>query len=245
LRTAYGWLFISLAMLVLLPAYQFGLLGWLAPESGAAKMGFSHAYYGATRHAITVGFVSLMIVGVAAKVVPTLNGISGRVLSPLWGPFLLINAGCTLRVVSQTLTDFTPAAFSFAGVSGLLEVTGLAIWGGHLWLIMSGRPRMKRPLEPIVESSSSSTAPVHAGSLVGPLLQERPYLLDVFISNGFSTLASPHFRATIARVVTIEQACRRTGVDCDAFLAELNHKVEQTERPEPALPFVPLESLSS
>ena len=54
-------------------------------------MGFSHAFYGATRHAITVGFVSLMIVGVAAKVVPTLNGISTTRLWPLWGPFVLIN----------------------------------------------------------------------------------------------------------------------------------------------------------
>jgi hypothetical protein len=92
-------------------------------------MGFSHAYYGAARHAITVGFVSLMIVGVAAKVVPTLNGVNTRDLSPLWGPFVLINAGCLLRVTGQTLTDFTPAAF-LAGVVGF-GVTGLAQWGGH------------------------------------------------------------------------------------------------------------------
>jgi hypothetical protein len=99
LRTAYVWLFASLAMLVALPLYQHGLLRWLAPDSEAAILGFSHAYYGATRHAITVGFLSLMIVGVAAKVVPTLNGVNPRALSSLWAPFLLINLGCTLRVV--------------------------------------------------------------------------------------------------------------------------------------------------
>ena len=32
LRAAYVWLFISLAMLVLLPVYQFGLLPTLAPD---------------------------------------------------------------------------------------------------------------------------------------------------------------------------------------------------------------------
>src|SRR5262249_38407875 len=94
LRAAYGWLYISLAMLVLLPVYQYALLPLAAPDSAAAHMGFSHAYYGAVRHAITVGFISLMIVGVAAKVVPTLNGVDVRRLAPLWAPFALINAGC-------------------------------------------------------------------------------------------------------------------------------------------------------
>jgi hypothetical protein len=129
LGAAYGWLLISLGMLVLLSAYQYFWLPQLAPGSEAETLGFSHAYYGAIRHAITVGFVSLMIVGVAARVVPTLNGVDIRRLTPLRGPFLLLNAGCTLRDVAQTLTNFTPSAFPVAGVSGLLEFAGLAWWG--------------------------------------------------------------------------------------------------------------------
>ena len=39
----------------------------------------------------------------AARVVPTLNGVDVHRLTPLWGPFLLLNAGCALRVVAQTL----------------------------------------------------------------------------------------------------------------------------------------------
>src|SRR5207247_1325933 len=61
LRAAYLWLFLSLGMLVLLPVYQFVALPLWAPESAAAQIGFSHAYYGAIRHAVTVGFISLMI----------------------------------------------------------------------------------------------------------------------------------------------------------------------------------------
>src|SRR5262249_13725569 len=75
LRTAYVWLLISLGMLVLVPTYQFFLLPRLAPSSEAAALGFSHAYYGAIRHAITVGFISLTIIGVAAPGAPTLNGV--------------------------------------------------------------------------------------------------------------------------------------------------------------------------
>jgi hypothetical protein len=138
-RAAYVWLFISLTMLVLMPIHQSLLIPWLAPGSEAARLHFSHAYSGAIRHAITVGFVSLMIVGVAARLVPTLNGVDPRRLSKLWVPFLLLNAGCALRVAGQTLTDFAPAMFPITGISGVFEVLGLALWGVHLWRIMSGR----------------------------------------------------------------------------------------------------------
>lgn len=218
LRTAYGWLFISLGMLAALPVYQHGLLAWLAPNSEAAQLGFSHAYYGATRHAITVGFLSLMIVGVAAKVTPTLGGFTPRALTSLWAPFLLINLGCALRVVGQTLTDFAPAAFPVAGISGLLEVTGLAIWGAHLWRVMNGRVSSSSA----VAAAPAPGAPVERHHTVGAVLEARPELLNVFLDHGFTLAARPHLRQTIARVVTIEQACRRLGVDPMEFLAALN-----------------------
>lgn len=220
LRIAYVWLFVSLGMLVVLPAHQ-AALSWLAPTSTAAQIGFSHAYYGAARHAITVGFVSLMIVGVAAKVVPTLNGIDARRLPGLWLPFILINTGCLVRVVGQTLTDFTPIAFPVAGVSGVLEVVGLALWGGHLSLIMVGR------VKPNLESSLHRLPPlserdISAADTVAAVLDAEPQLLDTFLAAGFTQLASPYARQTVARVVTLQQACQRTGRDVVQFAAELN-----------------------
>jgi hypothetical protein len=137
-RAAYAWLLVSLAMLIALPAYQFGLLPALAPDSHAAQIGFSHAYYGATRHAITVGFISLMIVGVSSRFVPGLLSVDLRTLPRLWLPFVLINVGCALRVAGQTATDFADWVFPLAGVSGTLEVAGLAVWGAHLWRVMAG-----------------------------------------------------------------------------------------------------------
>src|SRR5581483_8616028 len=72
-RAAYGWLYFSLGLLLFGPFYNFLM-----------NQEFSHAFSGAVRHAITVGFVSLMIVGVSAKVVPILNGVDSRVLTRLW-----------------------------------------------------------------------------------------------------------------------------------------------------------------
>jgi hypothetical protein len=219
LRAAYIWLLASLAMLVLLPLYQQLLIPWFAPGSEAARIHFSHAYFGAIRHAITVGFVSLMIVGVSARVVPTLNGVDPRGLSKLWGPFLLLNGGCALRVAGQTLTDFVPLAFPVTGISGLLEVLGLTLWAVHLWRIMSGRFGLETP--------EASPYPVAEGVLtandrVGAVLDHYPVLLETFLAFGFRPLSNPLLRRMMARHVTLAAACRHMGVDLEAFLAALN-----------------------
>ncbi len=120
-RAAQVWLLVALAMLVAAPAY-FALVG--TP--------FSHAWYGAMRHAITVGFISLTIMGVAAKVVSAHAAPLAPRLGNLWLPFALVNTGCVLRVVMQVTTDFTAGAFPIAGASGILEVAGFALWGFEL-----------------------------------------------------------------------------------------------------------------
>jgi hypothetical protein len=234
LRAAYAWLLVSLGMLVLLPAYQFALLPVLAPSSEAATLGFSHAYYGAIRHAITVGFISLMITGVAARVVPTLNGVDLHRLTPLWVPFLLLNAGCALRVVAQTLTDFTPHAYPVAGASGLLEVTGLALWGIHLWAVMAGRVRYGLP----ATVSYVSGAPIEAKHLVGEVLDRRPELLATFLALGFRPLANPLLRKTVARHISIGQACRQLGLNPGEVIEALNRACAAEPRGMRPLPMV-------
>lgn len=135
-RAAHLWLGVSLAMLVAGPLW-----------SRLLDVPFSHAWYGATRHAITVGFVSLMMVGVASRIAPRPpgSGPAGAAL-PL-APFLLLNVGCALRVSQQVLTDLTPVAFLPAGASGVLEVAGLASWA--IWivprLLRAGQPRGRAP----------------------------------------------------------------------------------------------------
>jgi hypothetical protein len=224
LRAGYVWLFISLSMLVLLPVYQFVVLPAFAAEGAATKMGFSHAYYGAIRHAITVGFISLMIMGVASKVVPMLNGLDLHRLSPLWAPFVLVNLGCACRVLCQTLTDFTPNAFVLAGASGVLEVTGLALWGVHLIRIMTGRLKLPE------SAPAAPKAEIEANDRVGEVLERYPELLETFISRGFGPLANPVLRRTVARRVTISQACLNVGIDAEEFITLLNAR-----RPRPKM----------
>ncbi len=205
-RAAYAWLAISLVMLLMLPVHQ-----------ALSHIPFSHAYYGAIRHAITVGFASLMIMGMAAKVVPTLNGVSTRNLSSLWFPFALVNLGCFLRVTLQALTDFYPSAFHLVGISGVFEVIGLAVWGAGLARLM-----LKRASEPI-EFSAARPAPIRGDDIVGEVVASFPQTLETFADFGFSQLKNPVLRRTLARAVTIRQAASLHGVNLTDLLSALNH----------------------
>jgi hypothetical protein len=232
-RAAYAWLLVSLGMLVALPVYQFAVLPLVNPDAAAVRTGFSHAYYGATRHAITVGFLSLMIVGVAAKVVPVLRGADPKALPRLWVPLVLINLGCALRVAGQTATDVADWVFPLAGVSGLLEVAGLAVWGVHLARLMLGRPGW--------EDSPRGVWPrkVGPGDSVTEILDRQPVLRPVFLEFGFRPLANPVLRRTAARGVTVALACRIVGADLEKFLAALNARIPF---PRPALSLPVLDS---
>jgi hypothetical protein len=204
IQAAYAWLLISLAMLLFVPFYN--------RLTGQA---FSHAFYGATRHAITVGFISLMILGVAAKVVPVLNGVDARTLSRLWLPFILINAGCFLRVSTQVLTDLVPGAFSVIGLSGVLEVTGIAVWGIGLYRVMNSTNER-------LQTGVSRPVSVGSDDNPGRVVDAAPELLAVFVQFGFALLQNPLLRRTLGRQVTIRQACRMHNINEPALLAALN-----------------------
>jgi hypothetical protein len=124
-RAAYLWLVASIFMLLALPI-----------ERALVHVPFSHAYYGSIRHAVTVGFVSQMIIGIASRVVPDLRRVPMSAMPSLTGTFLLVNTGCFLRVSLQALTDVHPIFFRFVGVSGILELAGLAAWGAHVVRLM-------------------------------------------------------------------------------------------------------------
>jgi len=126
-RAAYIWLLFSCVMMPFFPLY--GVL---------TRQVFAHTYMGAHRHAFTVGFISLMIMGVSSRVVPILAGIDSRHMNSLWVPFILMNLGCTGRVMFQVLTDFVPSvAFPLVGFTGFIESAGLLWWGLELWRTMN------------------------------------------------------------------------------------------------------------
>ena len=204
IRVAYGWLGLSLVMLLMLPAYMH-----------AVHIPFSHAYYGAIRHAITVGFVSLMIMGMAARVAPILNGVAPSKLNSLIGPFVLLNIGCFLRVTLQTMTDFNPNAFKFVGISGTLEVIALTWWSWDLvQTIRAGRKLAQLAPPPPPRRITAELRPAEIAAWF-------PQTGEVF--GRFGLAVRPRFLLpTSSCRVTLARAAEVHNVSLEQLLAELN-----------------------
>lgn len=211
IRTAYLWLVLSMIMLSAMP---------FLPLSSSAD---SHAYLGSVRHAFTVGFVSLMIMGHAAKVVPTLNGIDPAKLSRLMLPFLLVNLGCLLRVVAQALTVIAPTSYSLIGLSGTMEVTGICIWSFHIVrVIVQGKTAQ------LHKSTSTPPERITDDMKVADVLDWFPQTEAVFIASGFEMIKQPAMRNTIARTVTLRRACNMFEIDAKQFVSNLNEAIAET-----------------
>ena len=222
IRAAYVWFIVATAMLLFTPIYNFGIY---IPFTGS-YVPFSHAYFGAYRHALTVGFIMMMIVGVSSKVVPTLSGVDVRSARSLYPTFLLLNVGNLTRVSFQIATDFSPAAYQVMGISGFIEVLGLTLWGYELLANMRAGKKLENETAPI--NQPSQLLKITPTLKVRDVLERYPEALDIFLRRGFAPLANPVLRNTMARVITIEQACRREGVDMPELLNELNAATERT-----------------
>jgi len=218
IRAAYIWFIVATAMLVFTPIYNFGIY---MPITGS-HVPFSHAFFGAYRHALTVGFIMMMIVGVSSKVVPTLSGVDVRQARSLWPTFLLLNIGNLTRVSFQIATDFSPAAYRVMGISGFIEVVGLTLWGYELWANMRAGKKLEKESGWLKTLGQFEITPI---TRVGDVLARYPQSLEIFLRHGFTPLRNPVLRKTMARVITIEQACRREGVDSNELLNELEHMV--------------------
>lgn len=127
-RAAFGWLLISGVLLCVEP--------W---HLAATNQPFSHAFTGAIRHAITVGFISQMIIAVSIQVVASMNDLDSDEEPKLWSVFWLLNSGNLLRVGLEIATDYSSRAFYPLGATGMIELSGVAIWAVYVSSIMVGR----------------------------------------------------------------------------------------------------------
>jgi len=133
LRMAYGWLLIA------------ALLGCLA-----APWDHSGGLWGASRHALTVGFVALMVFTIGQRVLPAFCGM--RLLWSRELMFLslaLLNLGCLLRVSMEPLAyelDWQ-IAWKLLPVSAVIEMAAVLIFALNLAGTMMQRPAHLRHAE--------------------------------------------------------------------------------------------------
>ena len=119
IRMAYGWLLIS------------ALLG-----VAAAKWDTSGGIWGASRHALTVGFIAVMVFCVGQRVLPAFAG-----MRLLWSTQLmfialaLLAGGCVLRVSCEVLAyqGYAPWAWSVLPTSAMFELAGVTAFAANIF----------------------------------------------------------------------------------------------------------------
>jgi hypothetical protein len=130
-RAAYVWLLIS---------------SLLAPL--AAQFDTSGGIWGASRHALTVGFVAGMVFAIGQRVLPAFCGM--RVL---WSAHLmfwslaLLSCGCLLRVASELLAyqHLWPPAWRVLPISAAMEMTAVSLFALNIAVTLLQPPAHLRP----------------------------------------------------------------------------------------------------
>lgn len=109
----------------------------------AAYLDHSHGWVGASRHALTVGFIAMMVFSIGQRVLPAFAG-----MKVLYSPrlmltcLLLLNAGCALRVSSEILAyeGYWAPAWSALPWSAVCELAAVTVFAVNLLLTFKQPP---------------------------------------------------------------------------------------------------------
>lgn len=120
--------FVRMAYLWLLVAALLGVAAALWDSSGGI--------WGASRHALTVGFIAVMVMCVGQRILPAFAG-----MRQLWSTRLmfaglvLVSVGCTLRVSGEVLAyqGYANWAWSVLPVSAMLELAGITAFAINIF----------------------------------------------------------------------------------------------------------------
>jgi uncharacterized protein involved in response to NO len=125
-RVAYVWMLIAAAT---------SILALILDQSGGI--------FGASRHALTVGFISTMVFSIGQRVLPAFCGMR-TLFSPnlMFASLLTLNIGCVLRVGSEIAAyeSNQAAAWKALPVSAILEMAAVTLFALNLILTLLSPP---------------------------------------------------------------------------------------------------------
>jgi hypothetical protein len=120
IRLAYAWLMVAAFM---------SIWASFADQHGGI--------WGASRHALTVGFAATMVFAIGPRILPHFAGVQ-KIFSRrlMFLSLLLLQTGCTLRVVSEPLSyeGYSSFTWKVLPVSGMLELGGVLVFATNVAL---------------------------------------------------------------------------------------------------------------
>lgn len=193
IRLAYAWLVIAAAL---------GVAADLAPR--ATGLG------GASRHAVTVGFIAILILAIGSRMLPSF--LNGRELySTRWmaACLWLLSVGCLLRVSSEAV------AYSMGGSAwSLLPVSAYLEFGGVLAFVVNMAATLLQPLPAWFATHDISTElPLYW------YITSFPKTRSVLIRAGLKTLSATK---NAPRTLSLAEAAAADHADLNLLVAELN-----------------------
>lgn len=193
IRAAYVWLVVGAAL---------GVCADLAPH--VTGLG------GASRHALTVGFIATLIFCVAPLILPSfMNGrqlFSSKIMAAsLW----LLTLGCLVRVSSEAVAYSSSGGISWS----LLPVSAFTELAAVFLFVLNLALTLMQPMP-----AWFSQAGVSARMPVYFYVTSFPKTRRVLINSGLTTLARIR---EVPRALTLDQAAEADGADVQRLLAGL------------------------
>ena len=136
IRLSYAWLIVA------------GMM-----SAWAAFLDVHGGIWGASRHALTVGFAATMVFAIGPRILPHFAGVQ-RIFSKrlMLLSLICLQTGCLLRVTSEALAyeGIVPSAWNVLPVSGMLELSGVLIFAANLSItLLIGRSAFALNIAPI------------------------------------------------------------------------------------------------
>ena len=149
----------------LFPVFTRASYGWLLI---AAALGIYAAYrdvhggvWGASRHALTVGFLATMVFSIGQRVLPAFCGMRLLYSKRLMGiSLVMLNMGCALRVLSEIPAYEANLHFAWAilPISAITELTAVTVFALNMSITLvlpPPAPAVKRPVSLPVAAQAS------------------------------------------------------------------------------------------
>jgi len=197
--------------------------------------GASGLIHDGARHALTLGFVTLMIFAMASRILPIFAGVP--LARPGWrtAGALLLGAGVLLRQAQVASALFGAAGLmGVSGLSGLLAAAG--VWLCSLSILGTLRAASRASADP---AASEGSVPISLDANVAALIGAHDEAIPILIGAGLTPLANPLLRRTMTRMITLRAACAMHGIDALALIEKLRAACPHGRQDRPAAPEPP------
>lgn len=163
-------------------------------------------------HVNLLGFMVMMIAGVAYHVLPRFSARPLPWPEGLRHHFILQNVGLVGMVLSHSAGGlWEPGILHYLFILfSVMAAAGICIMCYNLYAVLVPLEEPTLPTE------------ISADMKVAEVLDKFPEAMPIFLQSGFASLANPIARKTLAKVVSIDKACQKHGVDTQEFLQQLN-----------------------